>query len=121
MRQQLFVLIRRSPAGPQILHDEARKHQDPCRYPDGTSNVSPYLDSHLCPLFIPHVHHHVREEEACDGVPRPTLHPPSRDNEGDVGFDSPCVACVGDDDHGHVDSVALSVDDVDDPERLRRE
>ena len=72
-------------------------------------------------FLVPHVRHGIRQEQPSDRVPCPGLHPPSRNDETDVGLDAPRVACVGYDDHREVDSVALRVDYRDDPQSLRRE
>ncbi len=72
-------------------------------------------------FFKVHVHDDVCEEQARDGIPSPALHPPGRDDEGDVSFHAPGVPGVGDYHHGHVDRVGLCVDDIDDPEGLAGE
>lgn len=120
MRNQFLILILRPPVRPRILHGQPRKDESTSRYPNGKSDVPPHLDAPLSALFELHVHTQVREEETGDGIPRPTLHPPRRDDEDDIGIDSPSVARIRHYYHRHVHCIALRIDDIDDPECLAR-
>ena len=119
MTRELDVADRWPPRDPQVLHCEAAADEDAVDDPQWDADARP-PDRDAVPRagLEVHVDDSVGEQEAGNGVPGPGLDPPGGQDEDGAGFDAPAGARVGDQDHGHVDSVALGVDDVDAPESL---
>ena len=122
MTCQLDVPHGRSPRNPQVLHRQTRTCKYAVYQEQRTANsCSPDRDPSLRFLLEVHVHNGVGEQEARDGILCLGLHPPSRQNKYKSCFNSPSTSCVWYQDHGHVDCVALGVDNSDDPKSLRWE
>ena len=122
MNEVFFVHQIGPPRCPDILHQKPRYQDHQARDPGRTSSRRP-PDRYAALGFRLeiHIHDHVGHQEAGNAEPGPRLHPPSGYNEEEGALHSPLVAGVGNDDHGHVDGVALLVNGVDDPKRLGRE
>ena len=122
MAGEFEIRGRRSPCDPEVLHDQAAGQEDRPDHPQGETEFGfPEWHAVVCADLEVHVHDGVGKEDARDGVPGPALDPPGCDDEDDECLDAPGGTGVGDDHHGHVDGVGLSVDHVDDPEGLAGE
>ena len=125
MRAQLGARQLRARGRPDVLHGQAREQRGRGRHPDRQARTAaPHRgqrDASGETLAQIHVRRGIREQHARHAVPRPRLHPPGREDEGERHLGAPRRARVGRGHHDDEDGEGLLVDDGQDPQRLRGE
>ena len=119
MVEKFRILQVWSSSCPDELHDEASCHEEAADYPEWDADLGDGQTRAGTTWTKSHVHHSISNEEAGDRVPSPRIHPPGCEYECDGTHEPPAWACIWDDDHSHVDGVALLEDCRDDPQHLR--